>query len=137
MKNIAAAIVAIFSLTQFAHSHAQDSSIRIGGSTTSLPVISSCSAHFMEKYPTWDKADPSLGKDTTVIYVTGGGSGFGDKDTVFGELAGDSEVLEAGYRSHGSLHESDVPLVVYNYRGDLPPRAAFSRNADAASFLFR
>jgi phosphonoacetate hydrolase len=62
---------------------------------------------------------------------------LGDKDTVFGELAGDSEVLEVGYRSHGSLHESDVPLVVYNYRGALPPRAAFTRNADAASFLFR
>ena len=86
MKNIAAAIVAIFSLTQFAHSHAQDSSIRIGGSTTSLPVISSCSAHFMEKYPTWDKADPSLGKDTTVIYVTGGGSGFGVKGLMNGTI---------------------------------------------------
>src|ERR1035437_1714424 len=86
MKNIVAAIVAIFSLTQFAHSHAQDSSIRIGGSTTSLPVISSCSAHFMEKYPTWDKADPSLGKDTTVIYVTGGGSGFGVKGLMNGTI---------------------------------------------------
>jgi phosphate transport system substrate-binding protein len=86
MKNIAAAIVAIASLTQFAHSHAQDSSIRIGGSTTSLPVISSCSAHFMEKYPTWDKADPALAKDTTVIYVTGGGSGFGVKGLMNGTI---------------------------------------------------
>lgn len=55
----------------------QDSSIRIGGSTTSLPIISACAAHFMEKYPTWDKADGAAPKEPTVVYVTGGGSGFG------------------------------------------------------------
>lgn len=64
--------------------HADD--IRVGGSTTSLPIISSCAAHFMEKYPSWDKADPSLAKSPTVIYVTGGGSGFGVKGILNGTI---------------------------------------------------
>jgi len=62
---------------------------------------------------------------------------LGDRDTVFGELEKEREDLEAGYRSHGSLHESDVPLFVYNYRGRLPRRATFRRNADVAAYLFR
>jgi phosphonoacetate hydrolase len=61
----------------------------------------------------------------------------GDRETVFGELAGESEMLEAAYRSHGSLHEEDVPLIVYNYKGALPEPAAFARNADLARFLYR
>jgi phosphonoacetate hydrolase len=61
----------------------------------------------------------------------------GDRETVFGELAGDYEALEASYRSHGSLHESDVPLVVYNWKGRLPGTDAFSRNADLLHFLLR
>lgn len=61
---------------------------------------------------------------------------LGDKDTVFGELVEESEQLEASYRSHGSLHESEVPLIIYNYRGDLPAPSAFQRNSDLASFLF-
>jgi phosphate transport system substrate-binding protein len=31
----------------------------------------------MEKYETWDKVDPSLPKKQVLIFVTGGGSGFG------------------------------------------------------------
>jgi phosphonoacetate hydrolase len=61
---------------------------------------------------------------------------LGDKDTVFGELVEESEQLEASYRSHGSLHESEVPLIIYNYRGALPDPCAFRRNSDLASFLF-
>ena len=61
----------------------------------------------------------------------------GDRDTVFGELAGDFEALEASYRSHGSLHESDVPLVVYNWKGVLPSLTAFGRNADLLHFVLR
>jgi phosphate transport system substrate-binding protein len=60
--------------------------IRVGGSTTQLPVVSACAAHFMEKYPTWDKADGSLPKDRAIIYVTGGGSGFGVKGIESGTL---------------------------------------------------
>ncbi len=65
---------------------AQDASIRIGGSTTSLPIISTCAAHFMEKYPTWDRAAPSAPKEPAVIYVTGGGSGFGVRGLQNGTL---------------------------------------------------
>jgi phosphate transport system substrate-binding protein len=65
---------------------AQDASIRIGGSTTALPIISSCAAHFMEKHSTWDKAEAGLGKEQTVIYVTGGGSGFGVKGLMNGTI---------------------------------------------------
>jgi len=39
---------------------------------------------------------------------------LGDRDTVFGELDAPSEPLPAEYRSHGSLHEMDVPLLIYN-----------------------
>jgi phosphonoacetate hydrolase len=41
---------------------------------------------------------------------------LGDRGTVFGELppGHESERLPDGYRSHGSLHERQVPLVVYN-----------------------
>src|SRR5689334_12388192 len=35
---------------------------------------------------------------------------FGDAETVFGDLDAPTEELEAGYRSHGSLHESSIPL---------------------------
>lgn len=59
----------------------------------------------------------------------------GDRDTVFGELPGPYEALESGYRSHGSLHESDVPLIIHNWRGDLPPPARFRRNADLLHFV--
>ena len=61
----------------------------------------------------------------------------GDSETVFGELSGDFEALEASYRSHGSLHESDVPLVIYNWKGELPSNGAFRRNADLLHFLLR
>jgi phosphonoacetate hydrolase len=55
---------------------------------------------------------------------------IGDGDTVFGELAGPMEDLEPGYRSHGSLHESDIPLVIYNSQVELPPASEFTANLD-------
>jgi phosphonoacetate hydrolase len=41
---------------------------------------------------------------------------LGDRDTVFGELGSgvESESLPVGYRSHGSRHELQVPLLAYN-----------------------
>ncbi len=69
-----------------AFAQAQDASIRIGGSTTALPIISSCAAHFMEKFGSWDKADASLKNDQAVVYVTGGGSGFGVKGLMNGTI---------------------------------------------------
>jgi phosphonoacetate hydrolase len=55
---------------------------------------------------------------------------IGDTDTVFGELTGPMEDLEPGYRSHGSLHESDIPLVIYNSEAELPPASEFTANVD-------
>jgi phosphonoacetate hydrolase len=60
---------------------------------------------------------------------------IGDIDTVFGENSVALEVLEPGYRSHGSLHEMDVPLIIYNQSGTLPKREEFSGNADLTRFL--
>jgi phosphonoacetate hydrolase len=61
---------------------------------------------------------------------------LGDRDTVFGELAGEFEALEPGYRSHGSLHEADVPLFVYNWRASRLDPEQFVRNADLARFAY-
>ncbi|CUW38002.1 putative Phosphate ABC transporter, periplasmic phosphate-binding protein PstS [Magnetospirillum sp. XM-1] len=60
--------------------------IRLGGSTTLLPSVSTCASDFMEKYKTWDKADPSLAKKDIVIFVSGGGSGFGVQAVVNGTV---------------------------------------------------
>jgi phosphate transport system substrate-binding protein len=54
-----------------------DGIIRVGGSTTLLPVIADCASQFMEKYQTWNKIDSSLPSQRILIFVTGGGSGFG------------------------------------------------------------
>jgi phosphate transport system substrate-binding protein len=86
MRHYLRAIIALSATLAAANVFAQDASIRIGGSTTSLPIISACSAHFMEKYPTWDRVDAALGKETTVVYVTGGGSGFGVKGLMNGTI---------------------------------------------------
>jgi phosphonoacetate hydrolase len=48
---------------------------------------------------------------------------LGDAATVFGELVGESEALDAAYRSHGSLHETKVPLVIYNAEKPRDPDA--------------
>jgi phosphate transport system substrate-binding protein len=61
-----------------------DGEIRIGGSTTLLPVVSAAASEFMEKYGTWDKVDPKLPGKKIVIYLTGGGSGFGIQSTIQG-----------------------------------------------------
>jgi len=63
-----------------------DGTVRIGGSTTLLPVIADSASRFMEKYKTWDKVNPALPKVPVVIYVTGGGSGFGVKSTIDGTV---------------------------------------------------
>ena len=62
---------------------------------------------------------------------------LGDKDTVFGELEAESEVLPATFRTHGSLHESDVPLLIYNARGELPKADELRNNFDLTRHLFR
>lgn len=59
---------------------------------------------------------------------------LGDKDTVFGELDAPQENFP-GLRSHGSLHETDVPLFVYNAK-DAPSADYFNHNLDLARWLY-
>ncbi len=61
-----------------------DGTIRIAGSTTLVPLVADAASQFMERYHTWDKVDPSLPKKTIMIFVTGGGSGFGVKSALDG-----------------------------------------------------
>ena len=60
---------------------------------------------------------------------------LGDRTTVFGELDAPSEPLPAEYRSHGSMHEMDVPLVIYNAHVQLKPEE-FQYNRDLARWLY-
>jgi len=60
---------------------------------------------------------------------------WGDKDTVFGEMDTETETFTNGLRSHGSLHELDIPLFVYNAHG-APSADYFQRNLDLARWLF-
>jgi phosphonoacetate hydrolase len=61
---------------------------------------------------------------------------LGDRDTVFGELDAESEALPAGYRAHGSLHEVEIPLVVYNCDARLSADD-FRFNRDLARWAYR
>ena len=70
----------------FAQEKEFDGTIRVGGSTTLLPVIADCASQYMEKYGTWDKVDPSLPKKQVLIFVTGGGSGFGVNAAINGTV---------------------------------------------------
>ena len=60
---------------------------------------------------------------------------LGDRDTVFGELDGPSERLPPEYRSHGSLHEMDVPLAIYNAPATLTAED-FHNNWELARSLY-
>ena len=59
---------------------------------------------------------------------------LGDKDTVFGELDDEKENFP-GLRSHGSLHETEVPLFVYNAK-NAPQADYFNHNLDLARWLY-
>jgi phosphonoacetate hydrolase len=60
---------------------------------------------------------------------------LGDHDTVFGELDSPFETLPAEYRAHGSLHEMEVPLIVFNAQPQLTADQ-FQYNRDLARWLF-
>ena len=38
----------------------------------------------------------------------------GAKNTMFGDSDEEYEILDAGYRAHGSLHEMELPMIIYN-----------------------
>jgi phosphonoacetate hydrolase len=61
---------------------------------------------------------------------------FGDRNTVFGELDQTNSELPSSYRSHGSMHELDIPLFVYNAAG-APPESYFKHNLDLTRWLYR
>jgi phosphate transport system substrate-binding protein len=60
--------------------------LRIGGSTTLLPIVATAASDFMEKFETWDKVDAALPAEPIVIFVTGGGSSFGVKSALNGTV---------------------------------------------------
>jgi phosphate transport system substrate-binding protein len=68
------------------HALAEDGVLRVGGSTTLLPVISTAASDFMAKFKTWDKVSPNLPVTPIVIFVTGGGSSFGVKSVLNGTV---------------------------------------------------
>jgi phosphonoacetate hydrolase len=61
---------------------------------------------------------------------------FGDHDTVFGEMEQPTSELPDTYRSHGSMHELDIPLFVYNAAAP-PPATYFNHNRDLTRWLYR
>lgn len=61
---------------------------------------------------------------------------LGNKTTVFGQLAAESEKLPATYRSHGSAYECQVPLFVFN-APQAPTAAYFDFNYKVAAWLYR
>ena len=62
---------------------------------------------------------------------------IGDKDTMFGDLETTYEKLPPTYRAHGSLHEMDLPLIIFNLNDDLPSTQEFQTNKDLTRFLYR
>jgi phosphonoacetate hydrolase len=60
---------------------------------------------------------------------------LGDTDTVFGDLSVPSEPLPLEYRAHGSLHEMDIPLVIYNALAKLSAED-FRYNWELARWLY-
>ncbi len=108
MKRWLSSILLLASMTFALNANAQDNksfdgTIRIGGSTTLLPVIAEGASQFMEKYKTWDKVNPSFPKVPVVIYVTGGGSGFGIKAAIDG-------TVDVGMSSRNT-NEKERPLL--------------------------
>jgi phosphonoacetate hydrolase len=62
---------------------------------------------------------------------------LGDRDTVFGDLEADFEALPPTLRTHGSLHETEIPMIIYNASGTLPPADRLQYNFDMTRDLFR
>jgi phosphonoacetate hydrolase len=61
---------------------------------------------------------------------------WGDKDTLFGEMDMEETSFSAGeLRSHGSEHERNIPLFVYNAQ-NAPSSDYFQHNLDLARWLY-
>ncbi len=89
MRMSAAAAAVLCSLLGFAPAalaQSNNDALRVGGSTTLVPAVVNAASTFMETYETWNKAGGSLPDEATIIYVTGGGSGFGVKSATNGTV---------------------------------------------------
>jgi phosphonoacetate hydrolase len=60
---------------------------------------------------------------------------WGDQNTVFGEMDMEQETFTSGLRSHGSLHELNIPLFVYNAK-NAPGADYFQHNKDLARWVY-
>jgi hypothetical protein len=60
---------------------------------------------------------------------------WGDEHTLFGEMDMETETFTENLRSHGSTHELDIPLLVYNAKG-APSSDYFRHNLDLARWLY-
>src|ERR1700719_2667499 len=61
---------------------------------------------------------------------------WGDKETLFGEMDSEQENFSGVLRSHGSEHELNIPLFVYNAKF-APSSDYFQHNMDLARWLYR
>ncbi|MCU1223665.1 MAG: nucleotide pyrophosphatase [Edaphobacter sp.] len=61
---------------------------------------------------------------------------FGDQSTVFGQMEQAGSDLPSTYRSHGSMHELDIPLFVFN-AVRAPSGSYFKHNVDLTRWLYR
>ena len=146
MKYVGMLFAMLLSLTLITMADGQetknfDGTIRIGGSTTLLPVIADCTSQFMEKYVTWDKVDPSFPKTQILIYVTGGGSGFGIKAVNDGTVnigmssrdLKDAEKAQLGQHKEFLVSKDCVAFAV-NKKNPLAKKDNFTREEIARIF---
>jgi phosphonoacetate hydrolase len=59
-----------------------------------------------------------------------------DKHTVFGDLPEEMEILAPSYRSHGSLYEMDIPLLLFDPENEHPATEDIAVNLDLTRRLF-
>jgi phosphate transport system substrate-binding protein len=113
--------------------------LRIGGSTTLLPIVATAASLVMEKYQTWDKLDPALPAEPIVIFVTGGGSSFGVKSSINGTVdigmvsreLKDKELDKLG-RHEKFLVGKDAVTIATNKKNPLASQAAALSSAQVA-----
>ena len=55
---------------------------------------------------------------------------IGARGTVFRDLGAEFEALPPTLRTHGSLHETQVPMIIDNASGTLPPADRLQYNFD-------
>jgi phosphate transport system substrate-binding protein len=116
--------------------------LRVGGSTTLLPVVATAASDFMEKFGTWDKVDASLPAEPVVIFVTGGGSSFGVKSAMNGTVdvgmvsreLKDKEIEKLGVHQK-YLVGKDAVTIATNKKNPLARHASALTSAEVAKLF--